>query len=123
MIQQIPLVPEIPESEVTPLVKSLLQIIQCQVALLIQTKEEIQKLKDEIAVLKKGNKKPQVPPSSLEKPPPNPNNGKRPGSEKKNKTCDLIIHNTQRIPPTELPENAIFKDLHSYVVQDLLITN
>ena len=122
MIQQIPTVPDIPDSEITPLVKSLLQIIQQQSVLLLQAREEIQKLKDEIAILKKGNKKPQVPPSSLEKPPSKPNeNGKRPGSAKKSKTHELTIHSTQRIPPAELPRNAIFKDLHSYVVQDLLV--
>lgn len=122
MIHQIPLIPDISDSEATPLVKSLLQIIQQQAALLIHTKEEIQKLKDEIAILKKGNKKPQVPPSSLEKSAPKHNdNGKRPGSAKKNKTSELTIHNIQRIVPDELPKNAIFKDLHSYVVQDLLI--
>lgn len=124
MIQQIPHVPDVPDSEVTPLVKSLLLIIQQQSMLLIQAKEEIQKLKDEIAILKKGNKKPQVPPSSLEKPPPKQNeNGKRPGSAKKNKTSELTIHNIRRIAPVELPSNAIFKDLHSYVVQDLVITS
>jgi hypothetical protein len=124
MIQQIPPVPDIPESELTPLVKSLLQIIQYQAALLIEAKEEIQKLKDEIAILKKGNKRPQVPPSSLETFPPKRNESlKRPGSAKKHKTRDLAIHNTQRIPPAELPKDAIFKDLHAYVVQDLLITN
>ena len=120
MIQPIP---DIPDSEVTPLIKSLLQIIQQQSALLFQAKEEIQKLKDEIAILKKGNKKPQVPPSSLEKSAPKPNeNGKRPGSAKKSKTTELGIHNIQRIPPLELPQGAIFKDIHSYVVQDLLVT-
>ncbi len=67
MIQPISEIPNIPDSEITPLVKSLLQIIQQQSVLLLQAKEEIQKLRDEIAILKKGNKKPQVPPSSLEK--------------------------------------------------------
>jgi hypothetical protein len=123
MISRTSEIPDIPESQITPLVKSLLQIIQQQSVLLLQAKEEIQKLKDEIAVLKKGNKKPQVPSSSLEKPAPRSNeNEKRPGSAKRSKTSDLAIHNTQKIPPLELPQNAIFKDLHSYVVQDLLIT-
>jgi hypothetical protein len=52
MVQRIPPVPEIPDSEVTPLVKSLLQVIQQQSALLFQAQEEIQKLRDEIAILK-----------------------------------------------------------------------
>jgi len=55
MKDQIIQVPDIPEDDVTPLVRLLLQIIQQQASLLIQAKEEIQKLKDEIAILKKGN--------------------------------------------------------------------
>lgn len=125
MTQQIPSVPEIPESEMTPLVRTLMLIIQQQATTIAQLNGQIQQLKNEIAILKKGNQKPKVPPSTLEKPPP-PNSsesGKRPGSAKRCKTKDLLIHNVQRIAPEIIPEGAIFKDLHSYVVQDLVIEN
>jgi hypothetical protein len=46
MISRTSEIPDIPESQITPLVKSLLQIIQQQSVLLLQAKEEIQKLKD-----------------------------------------------------------------------------
>jgi len=124
MKDQIIQVPDIPEDEVTPLVRLLLQIIQQQASSLIQAKEEIQKLKDEIAILKKGNKKPKVPPSSLEKSYPDHNEDeKRFGIVKKSKTSELKIHSVQRISPPNLPKGSIFKDLNSYVVQDLLIVN
>jgi hypothetical protein len=124
MKDQLIQVPDIPEDEVTPLVRLLLQIIQQQASSLIQAKEEIQKLKDEIAILKKGNKKPKVPPSSLEKSYPDHNEDeKRFGIVKKSKTSELKIHSVQRISPPNLPKGSIFKDLNSYVVQDLLIVN
>ncbi|OAD20979.1 hypothetical protein THIOM_003279, partial [Candidatus Thiomargarita nelsonii] len=54
-------IPEIPICEQTPLVEELLQIIQ-------QQKDIIQQLEDEIARLKKQPNKPEIRPSSLEKP-------------------------------------------------------
>lgn len=104
--------------------KVLLEILQRQILQISHLKEENQKLKDEIALLKKGNPKPKIQPSNLEKQPKSQtNNEKRPGSAKKSKTKDLKIHHIERIKPENMPSNATFKDLHSFVVQDIRIEN
>jgi len=124
MLEQIPPIPEIPEEQITPVTKILLEILQRQTLQIAHFKEENQKLKDEIALLKKGNPRPKIQPSSLEKPSnPQANTGKRPGSAKRSKTKDLKIHHVERIGPENIPSQATFKDLHSFVVQDILIEN
>jgi hypothetical protein len=61
---KIPL-PDIPESEKTPLVLTLLAIIEHQASIIDQLNEEIQLLKDEIARLKGQNPKPKIRPRRL----------------------------------------------------------
>ena len=58
-------VPDIPESERTPLVLLLLDIIQ-------QQQEQIARLEDEIALLKSLKPRPTIRPSILESPPDPP---------------------------------------------------
>lgn len=124
MLDQIPLIPEIPEEQLTPVIKILLEILQRQTLQIAHLKEENQKLKDEIALLKKGNPRPKIQPSHLEKQAKSQtSNGKRPGSAKRSKTKDLKIHHIERIKPENIPSDAIFKDLHSFVVQDIRIEN
>lgn len=124
MLDQIPPIPEIPEEQLTPVIKVLLEILQRQTLQIAHLKEENQKLKDEIALLKKGNPRPKIQPSQLEKQAKSQtNNGKRPGSAKRSKTKDLKIHHIERIKPENIPSDAIFKDLHSFVVQDIRIEN
>jgi hypothetical protein len=69
------LLPDIPEADLTPLVRQLLEIIRFQ-------QERIQQLEDEIARLKGLKTRPVIAPSRLETPPrPPPVPGqKRPGS-------------------------------------------
>ena len=117
-----PSIPEIPEEQVTPIVKILLEILQTQTNQIAHLKEENQKLKDEIALLKKGNTRPKIQPSKLEKQSKSQTN-KRPGSAKRSKTKDLKIHHIERIKPQNIPPGSIFKDLHSFVVQDIRIEN
>ena len=58
--------PEIPEAEQTPVVKALLGIIE-QLAVRVQRQEEeIEQLKDEVAILKGEKKRPKFKPSKLE---------------------------------------------------------
>ncbi len=57
MTEPMPLIPEIPQEQITPLIKLLLEILQRQTLEISHIKEEKQKLKDEIALLKKGNPK------------------------------------------------------------------
>jgi hypothetical protein len=102
----------------------LLGIIeQLSVANLLQA-EEIQLLKDEIARLKGQKPKPNIQPSKLEKDPKKkekPSSGKRPGSSKREKTSDLVIHEHIRIRPELVPEGSILKDVQPYSVQGLTI--
>lgn len=111
------IISEITEEEKTPLVLQLLEIIQLQ-------SEENQKLKDEIARLKGNNPKPKIKPSGLggenKKRRINPDK-KRPGSDKKNKTKNITIHNEKIVKPeTTLPEGSKFKGYQDWFVQDIV---
>ena len=47
---------------------------------------------------------------------------KRPGSEKRQKTANLIIHETKVIPPTtEIPAGSEFKGYQDYTLQELIV--
>jgi hypothetical protein len=112
---------EVPESEQTPLVRRLLEIIQEQ-------SELIDQLRAEIAHLKGISPKPKITPSKLEQPPPSapppPATGadKRPGSAKRSKTALLVIHADEILKPDNVPEGSIFKGYEDFVVQDIIIT-
>ncbi len=117
-----PKLPEIPEAEQTPLVRSLLRIIHQQQAW-------IEHLEEEIRELKGGPKKPQLKPSQLAgkgtKPPgegkdgDEQGNGKRRGKPQRRKTEQLTIHETQQVEAQGVPPEAVFKGYRRYVVQDL----
>ena len=87
-------------------------------------KEEIQRLKDEIAILKGQKPRPKIPPSTLEGP-------KDPGKKKDKtprgkhprckKTSLLTIHERTRINPDSIPEEAIFKGCLKFTVQDIIL--
>ncbi len=109
---------KIPEEEKTPLVTELLHTIRSLV-------EYVQRLRDEIARLKRQKGKPKIPPSRLEKDPEqkqkeNPN-GKRPGSAKRSKTGELKIHETLRVPPKDIPPGSTRAGHDDYIVQGLEI--
>jgi Transposase IS66 family len=112
-------VPAVPESEQTPLVQRLLEIIHQQAELL-------QQLRDEIAILKGLKPKPKIAPSPLETPPspqapPDPAIQKRPGSAKRAKTAQLLIHEVVILKPPLVPPGSRFKGYEDFVVQDLII--
>ena len=117
-------IPEISEEEKTPVVLQLFAIIeQISVANLLQA-EEIQLLKDEIARLKGQKPKPKIRPSKLEKDrkkKKKSSSGKRPGSQKRKKTADLVIHKEIPIPPESIPPGSIFKECQPYTVQGIRI--
>jgi hypothetical protein len=111
--------PPIPDSERTPLVLALLEIIH-------QQNESIAQLQDEITRLKGLKTRPNIRPSTLEQPPPQqppepPPDRPRPGSAKRHKTAQLPIHQTQLCPPAVLPSGCRFQEYQDYVVQDLLL--
>jgi Transposase IS66 family len=110
------ILPDIPEADVTPLVRQLLEILRSQ-------QERIQQLEDEIARLKGLKTRPVIAPSRLETPPrPPPQPGqKRPGSAKRPKTAKLIITDEVVVPVPNVPPGATFKGYEDFIVQDLVI--
>ena len=80
--------PPIPATERTPLVDALLLLIHAQQQRIQVLEEEVQQLRDEIAILKGQKPRPTIRPSRLETPPPKPppaEGDKRPGSPKRSK--------------------------------------
>jgi hypothetical protein len=109
---------EIPTDQRTPLVEALLRVIE-------QLQEEIRRLKG----IPEAPKRPPQP-SSLNDPsgPPsssgakkkaNMPEGKRPGSAKRSKTRDLVIHQDVPLPLDGLPEGTRFLGYQDFMVQDL----
>ncbi len=109
------LLPDIPESECTPLVRQLVDLIQQQQVI-------IQQLHDEIARLKGLKTRPVIGPSPLEAPPRPPRDPgqKRPGSAKRPKTSQLVITEDLLIPLPNRPPGSIFKGYEDFVVQELI---
>jgi len=108
----------ISESEETPLVIMLLEIIQ-------QQAEEIQLLKDEIARLKGQKPKPKIKPSNLDKETDTekPQKDKKKKKKKRAKTKDIEIHEDQKLHPENIPPGSTFIDYQDFVVQDIIFTN
>lgn len=117
--------PDIQESEKIPLVLTLLAIIEHQANTNDQLTEENQLLKDEIARLKGQKPKPKIRPSRLEGSKTKKSKSaeeKRAGSEKRQKTKELEIHDTQDVEPEHIPPKSIYKGYNTFVVQGLKIT-
>ena len=95
--------------------------------IILALREQVQLLKDEIAILKGQKPRPKIPPNRLDKNTPNPpgkgghGKGKRPGSDKKNKTANLQIDETRHINLENVPLDAKFNGWSDYTVQDLTI--
>ncbi|MGH7174089.1 MAG: hypothetical protein ACRELG_27780 [Gemmataceae bacterium] len=83
--------PPIPDAERTPPVECLLAIIDARQASIQHFTETVQKLRDEIAILKGQSPRPNIAPSSLETPPKTPTTPgeKRPGSAKRPKNTSF----------------------------------
>jgi hypothetical protein len=121
-----PSLPEIPDSERTPLVDALLGIIESLSETVQRQDEEIGYLKDEIAILKGEKSRPKFKPSGMAQQTdakPSSETGddkkKRAGSTKRSKTQQLVIHEEQTIRPPNLASGSRFKGYRDYVVQDL----
>jgi hypothetical protein len=123
-------IPEIPEEERTPTVKSLLNAISQCIEIIDMQAKEIQVLKDEIARLKGNNTKPKIRPSTMKNDSSDENSknyksSKRNKSRKKSKK--LNVDRTIIIHPENIPEGSIFIDYTDYYVQDIvfqtIITN
>jgi hypothetical protein len=135
--------PNVAESQRTPLVEQLLEQIESLLEANRRQAEQIQQLRDEIAVLKGQKARPKFKPSGMEtqtepepgddagggddadddaghgdKPPPR----KRAGSAKRSKTARLTIHETRKVAPQQpIPAGSRFKGYRDFVVQDLRI--
>jgi len=113
-----------PEIENNSAVSTLISIVEQQSVTIQQQGEVIQLLRDEIARLKGQKPKPKIKPSKLEKDPKKNNKSpseKRAGSQKREKTADLVIHEHIRVPPENIPEGSVFKGLQPFTVQGIKI--
>jgi Transposase IS66 family len=131
---------EIPAEQRTPLVEALLRVIEelaatnQQLRTTIQHQQlRIEQLEDEVRRLKRLPDKPKRkpapsplndpsgPPSAAgeTKAKPNTADGKRPGSAKRSKTRDLVIHEEVPLPLDGLPDGSRFLGSRDFTVQDL----
>jgi hypothetical protein len=121
--------PPIPPEEETPLVKMLVAIIERLMEENQRQAETIQQMRDEIAVLKGEKGKPKFKSSKMDQKAGKKDDDidgedkkKRPGSAKRSKTGELVIHEEKVIAPQEaIPPDARFKGYRDFVVQDLVI--
>ena len=130
----LPKLSDLPESERTATVKLLLEIchrqqvqLEAQAEQLALQGEQIQNLKDEIAVLKGEKARPKIKPSTLNKDAQDDSGKgekkkKRRGKPSRKKTQDLEIHDERVIEPEVIPPGSVFKGYESYVVQELVFT-
>lgn len=124
-----PTLSEIPESERTPLVKWLLNIIAEQQQVIEQQQERLDKLEakagqleEELKAAKKLTKKPKIRASSLNQPKELIAEAqKRAGSEKRSKKTSFEVDEQRVIEPLELLEGARFNGYREYDVQDLIV--
>lgn len=115
--------PEIPAAERTPLVLALLGIIDRQQQRIAHLEELVQQLRDEIAILKGQQPRPQIAPSRLESPPrPPPVAGhKRPGSAKRSKNAHLQIDREEVLRFPDPPPGSVSVGYEEFTVQELVI--
>ena len=116
--------PPISEAERTPLVEGLLAVIDLQPQRLRALEETVQQLRDEVARLKGQTPRPTVAPSRLEAPPPAAvaPAAKRPGSAKRQKNAQLVIHDEQWLPVAGAPPGSVARGYEAFVVQELHVT-
>jgi hypothetical protein len=102
------------------------QLAECK-ALMAAQREEIQHLKDTIALLKGQKGRPKLKPSQLEKGTSGSaqeggrtgSEQKRAGAAKRQKTVHRKIDQTEIIRPEHVPLGAVFKGYEDYVVQEV----
>jgi Transposase IS66 family len=115
--------PPITDAERTPLVESLLGIIDLLHQRVHTLEETVQQLRDEIAVLKGQSPRPKIAPSQLTQPTPPPitPGQKRPGSEKRAKNASLLTPIEVRLPFPDRPPGAVSNGYEPYLVQELVL--
>lgn len=116
--------PPIDEAERTPTVVALLAFVDALLQRVRGQEETIQKLRDEIAVLKGQKPKPQIAPSRLEAPPskkPRVEGEKRPGSAKRSKKTAARKPTEVIVDYPDPPAGAVSNGYEVYDVQELVI--
>jgi hypothetical protein len=118
-----PLMPEVSDSERSPLVDALLELIAWQ-------QKQIEELEQQILKLRGETTKPKPKPSTMDEKTDTQDNqdnedekagkGRKKGPKRK-KTQHLPIHKTEIIEPDVIPEGSVFKGYRDVVVQDLVI--
>ena len=114
-LKKLPPLPDIPEHDQTPLVKTLLAFIERLAEQVQQQAEEIARLKDEINILKGEKKRTTFKSSKLDKKTDGKTTSdkfskKRHGSNKRTKTRELSIHEDVVIKPDKpVPSGSRFK--------------
>ena len=103
--------PDISESESTPFVRQLLDLVG-------HLQNRIQELEDELLRFKGLKTRPIIAPSPLETPPrPSREQGQKcPGSAKRPKTSQLVITEDVLVPLPERPAGSVFKGYEDFVV-------
>lgn len=118
--------PEIGPDERTPLVETLLGLLRQLMDRVAELERGHQELRDENARLKGQKERPDIKPSTLEKP-EKPTDaagdgtgiGRRRGKPTGPRTQELVIHETTKVEPPNLPPGATFRQFESIVIQDL----
>lgn len=121
--------PPIPPEQRTPLVEALVGIVQMQAERIQRQEEQIELLKEEIRILKGLKKRPRFKPSGMEEhteaqegKDAGKKDTRRPGSEKRSKTAELVIHEEKIVAPLRrIPRGSRFKGYRDVVVQELQI--
>src|SRR6516162_2453521 len=118
--------PEIGPDERTPLVETLLGLLRQLMDRVAELERGHQELRDENARLKGQKERPDIKPSTLEKPEKptdaagdGTGKGRRRGKPTGPRTQELVIHETTKVQPPDLPPGATFRQFEPIVIQDL----
>ena len=120
---------EIGESERTPLVNWLMnlvaeqqQIIEKQQQTIAKLEEKVNTLDEELKASKKLKGKPKIRPSTLNLEEKKPQEGqKRAGSDKRSKKLNFIVDEQRIIEPKVLPDGASFNGYREYDIQEIIL--
>src|SRR3954454_771369 len=124
---------EIPADRRTPLVEALLRVVDQLQPTVEQQRRRIEQLEEEVQRLKglpgQPRRKPEPSPLNAPDGPPSASggkkpkmpDGKRPGSAKRSKTRDLVVHEDVPLSLEGLPAGTKFLGYQDFTVQDLRI--
>ena len=120
--------PDIPESEQTPVVKGLLTLVELLIEENTALKERVEKLEDEVRVLKGQKKRPTFKPSALDKNTQTDDekeNTKKSHSGKKRGRANVTrpVDRNERVRPDNIPPGSTLHGIRPFHVQELIISS